>query len=55
MRLSCGKRRHPKELITYLNGDKLAEVWTRLFLPQGRAPRMGGASPGAARRGGVSR
>ena len=25
----------PEELTTYLNGDKLVEVWPRLFLPQG--------------------
>jgi hypothetical protein len=25
----------PGELATYLNGDKLAEVWPRLFLPDG--------------------
>jgi hypothetical protein len=25
----------PEELITYLNGDKLVEVWSRLFLPKG--------------------
>ena len=25
----------PEELTTYLNGDKLVEVWPRLFLPKG--------------------
>lgn len=25
----------PGELTTYLNGDKLVEVWPRLFLPEG--------------------
>jgi hypothetical protein len=25
----------PEELTTYLNGDKLVEIWPRLFLPQG--------------------
>ncbi len=25
----------PEELTTYLNGDKLVEVWSRLFLPKG--------------------